>query len=475
MRRRWYYFKRMLQADRLFVVQMIGNIIGMIQYAGRRIALAVVCAAVLYFGRGLCAGAWKNFYENYAVRIADDVVRGFLPAWKEDEGTAFFLESRKNGSRRTEEYEEIFGIENENEALRAEWIANREQNQEGYGDNRGKDEWESGNMEENAQDNTQDNAQDQSGNNRAGAENSEERGNSRKSGSESDESGTRGNGTGENGSPQNEKTTLAGLFASGTLNTGNSGIILEKLNDYDYLMKKFYNVHPTTTASRDLMRAEDFLSADLFIEKDAGVPQILIYHTHSQETYADYPENLEADVIHLGEYLAKLLREKGYNVYHDESVYDYRNGKLDRSAAYTYALDGITGLLQKYPSIEVVLDIHRDGVADGTRLVTEIDGTDTAKIMFFNGTSMSPDGPIEYLPNPNLKENLAFSFQMQLLAAGKYPGLTRKIYLKGLRYNEHVRARSALIEVGAQTNTYAEAKAAMVPLSDLLDQVLTYY
>ena len=238
-------------------------------------------------------------------------------------------------------------------------------------------------------------------------------------------------------------------------------------------MKKFYNVHPTTTAGRDLMQAENFLAADLSIEKNADIPQILIYHTHSQETYADYPENSEADVIHLGECLAKLLREKGYNVYHDESVYDYRNGKLDRSAAYTYALDGISGLLQKYPSIEVVLDVHRDGVSDGTRLVTEIDGTETAKIMFFNGTSMSPDGPIEYLPNPNLKENLAFSFQMQLLAAGKYPGLTRKIYLKGLRYNEHVRARSALIEVGAQTNTYAEAKAAMVPLADLLDQVLT--
>ena len=152
------------------------------------------------------------------------------------------------------------------------------------------------------------------------------------------------------------------------------------------------------------MRAENFLAADLSIEKNADIPQILIYHTHSQETYADYPENSEADVIHLGECLAKLLREKGYNVYHDESVYDYRNGKLDRSAAYTYALDGISGLLQKYPSIEVVLDVHRDGVSDGTRLVTEIDGTETAKIMFFNGTSMSPDGPIEYLPNPNLKE-----------------------------------------------------------------------
>lgn len=450
MRRRWYYFKRMLQADRLFVAQMIGNIIGVIQYAGRRIALAAVCAAVLYFGREVCADTLKEFYENYAVRIADDIVRGFLPAWKEDESTAFLMEIRRNaGGGNTEEYQEIFGIENENEALRAEWVANKEQNQGVSGDDRGENARGGENAEENAQDNMQDNRQDQSG--------------------------TRGNGTGENESSRNEKTTLAGLFAAGALNTGNSGLILEKLNDYDYLIKKFYNVHPTTTASRDLMQAADFLSADLSIEKDTNVPQILIYHTHSQETYADYPENPGADVVHLGECLAVLLREKGYNVYHDESVYDYRSGKLDRSAAYTYALDGITGILQKYPSIQVVLDIHRDGVANGTRLVTEINGRETAKIMFFNGTSMSPDGPIEYLPNPNLKDNLAFSFQMQLLAAEKYPGLTRKIYLKGLRYNEHVRARSALIEVGAQTNTYAEAEAAMVPLSDLLDQVLTYY
>lgn len=251
-------------------------------------------------------------------------------------------------------------------------------------------------------------------------------------------------------------------------------IDLAQLKDYESLVGNFYAIDANTMIGSDQLSVDKFMEIDMTMAKQEGEgPQILIYHTHSQETYADYPENSEADVIHLGECLAKLLREKGYNVYHDESVYDYRNGKLDRSAAYTYALDGISGLLQKYPSIEVVLDVHRDGVSDGTRLVTEIDGTETAKIMFFNGTSMSPDGPIEYLPNPNLKENLAFSFQMQLLAAGKYPGLTRKIYLKGLRYNEHVRARSALIEVGAQTNTYAEAKAAMVPLADLLDQVLT--
>ena len=145
----------------------------------------------------------------------------------------------------------------------------------------------------------------------------------------------------------------------------------------------------------------------------------------------------------------------------------------DSSKAYNYALDGITNILQQNPSIEVVLDIHRDGVGENLHLVTQVDGKDTAQIMFFNGLSQTPEGPIEYLQNPNREDNLAFSLQMQLDAAAYYPGFTRKIYLKGLRYNEHLRPKSSLIEVGAQTNTYQEALNAMEPLSELLDMVLS--
>lgn len=275
-----------------------------------------------------------------------------------------------------------------------------------------------------------------------------------------------------NGEQETEQT--GEVFAGEAINVKPPGsvIIREKLADYDYMMKNFYSVHPTTTAGRDLISAENFLTMDLSVEKNEENPQILIYHTHSQEEYADYPENPDATIIGVGEYLATLLEEQGYQVIHDTNVYDYRDGKLDRSQAYTYALDGITGILQKYPSIEVVLDVHRDGVAEGTRLVREINGKETAQIMFFNGTSQTPDGPIEYLQNPNREANMAFSFQMQLKAAEQYPGFTRKIYLKGLRYNQHVRARTALIEVGAQTNTYAEALNAMEPLADILCQVL---
>lgn len=270
----------------------------------------------------------------------------------------------------------------------------------------------------------------------------------------------------------NNMTTVS--FTAETIAKKPSGqtIIKEKLADYDYLMGKFYSVHPTAAAGRDMMNAEEFLSMDLSLKKDTDTPQILIYHTHSQETFADYPENPEATIVGVGAYLTELLRKKGYNVIHDTSVYDFKDGSLDRSQAYTYALNGISGILQEYPSIEVVLDVHRDGVNENVRLVQEIDGKPTAQIMFFNGTSQTPDGPIEYLPNPNRSANLAFSFQMQLAAADRYPGFTRKIYLKGLRYNQHVRARSALIEAGAQTNTYEEVKNAMEPLSEILDEVL---
>ena len=277
--------------------------------------------------------------------------------------------------------------------------------------------------------------------------------------------------------PENEGLgTPAGSALLGNGSSDQTGIryMAEQLADYDFLMKHFYTVHPTAAAGRDLIRAADFLEMDFSLSVEAAEgPQILIYHTHSQEEYADYHQgNSEATIRNVGTCLAEALEEKGYRVLHDTSVYDLRDGTLDRSQAYTYALEGVASMLQKYPSIQVVLDLHRDGVKEGTHLLTEINGKPTATVMFFNGTSETPDGPIAYLPNPYRKENLGFSFQMKLCADAMYPGFTRNIYLKGLRYNQHLKPRSALIEVGAQTNTYEEAKNAMEPLAELLDTVL---
>ena len=134
-------------------------------------------------------------------------------------------------------------------------------------------------------------------------------------------------------------------------------------------------------------------------------------------------------------------------------------------------------ILAENPSIEVVIDLHRDGVADTTRLATNINGVDMAQVMFFNGLCrLNKNGTtqaISGLENPYLKENLAFSLQMKKAADALYPGFSRKIYLNAYRFSLHMLPRSTLIEVGAQTNTKAEIWNAMEPLAKTLASVLT--
>ena len=212
------------------------------------------------------------------------------------------------------------------------------------------------------------------------------------------------------------------------------------------------------------------------ITKDVTKPQILIFHTHSQETFLDsVAGDPTTTIVGVGDYLTELLTQKyGYQVIHDTSVYDYVDGKLDRSKAYTYAEEGIAKILQENPSIEVVIDLHRDGVAETTHLLTEVDGKKMAKIMFFNGLSYSRvNGDIGYLYNPYRDDNLAMSLQMQLIGKAYYPDFLRNIYVNAYRYCLHERGRSMLIEAGAQTNTVEEVKNAMEPLADILNKFLS--
>lgn len=249
----------------------------------------------------------------------------------------------------------------------------------------------------------------------------------------------------------------------------------EQLKNFSFVSGKFYTVTSITQLNESILRPEEFLNKDLSVQKDASKPQILIFHTHSQETFADSVEgDASTSIVGVGDYLTWLLSEKyGYNVIHDSSVYDYVNGKLDRSKAYTYAEAGIARILEQNPSIEVVIDLHRDGVAETTHLVTEVDGKKMSKIMFFNGLSYSRvNGDIGYLYNPFRDDNLAMSLQMQLLGEAYYPGFLRNIYVNAYRYCLHERGRSMLIEAGAQTNTVQEVKNAMEPLADLLDKLL---
>ena len=249
---------------------------------------------------------------------------------------------------------------------------------------------------------------------------------------------------------------------------------MERLNDFEYLVSNFYTVDSVTYINPSELNASELLGKDLRIDLSTGGSKILIYHTHSQETFADSDNDPSTSIVGIGRYLTEILNNK-YKIptMHHEGVYDLINGKLDRSEAYEFAKPEVEQILAENPSIEVVIDLHRDGVADTTHLVTEINGKPTAQIMFFNGLSRTTaSGDIPYLKNPYISDNLAFSFQMQLAAAEYYPDFTRRIYLKGYRFNMHFCPKSMLVEVGAQTNTFEEAKNAMEPLADLFAKVL---
>ena len=250
---------------------------------------------------------------------------------------------------------------------------------------------------------------------------------------------------------------------------------MQRLQDFEYLVSNFYTVDSVTYINPSELNASELLGKDLRIDLSTGGSKILIYHTHSQETFADSDNDPSTSIVGIGRYLTEILNNK-YKIptMHHEGVYDLINGKLDRSEAYEFAKPEVEQILAENPSIEVVIDLHRDGVADTTHLVTEINGKPTAQIMFFNGLSRTRvNGDLVGMANPYLQDNLAFSLQMKIAAETKYPGFARRNYLRGYKYNMDLMPRMLLIEAGAQTNTVEEMRNAMEVLADLLNSVLT--
>ena len=272
----------------------------------------------------------------------------------------------------------------------------------------------------------------------------------------------------------NEENNEEDKSATETLSTTkevSTTYTMEQLEDVDFLVRNFYIVDATTKVTDSLFDAKKLLGKDMTIKQGNDAPQILIYHTHSQEAFIDSRPGKEEDtVVGVGTYLTKILEDDyGYNVIHDTTKYDILGGRVDRNLAYTYALDGVTKILEDNPSIEVIIDLHRNS---GEGKTVNIDGRETALVMLFNGLSRDQKGPLPKLENPNLQDNLAMSLQLQLKSKELYPGLFKKNYLKFLRYNMHLRKKSILMELGTENNTVESEKNAMIPFAEILDDVL---
>ncbi|MCQ4725270.1 stage II sporulation protein P [Anaerotignum faecicola] len=254
---------------------------------------------------------------------------------------------------------------------------------------------------------------------------------------------------------------------------------LEKLSDVNYLKSNFYIVDKRTDLLEGDINPQEFLNMDFTIDKNTEGPKVLIFHTHANEMFADSDpsKGITEGIYGAGERLKEILEtEYGIPVLHHDGQYDVVDGKGQITGAYERMEPDIRRVLQDNPTIEVVIDMHRDGVRSDVHLVEEVGGKQCAKIMFFNGLCrLNEDGKLEdltSLPNTYLKDNLALSFNMQLMANSMYPNFTRKVYLNAYRYSLHMAPKSLLIEVGAQTNTKEEILNSMEPLADILARVL---
>ncbi len=246
---------------------------------------------------------------------------------------------------------------------------------------------------------------------------------------------------------------------------------LEKGKDLDFLLDNFYIIDSSTSIDRDLFQVDHLLEKDFYLKQE-DKPQILIYHTHGGSEYFVEGEKEEYSIVEVGEELARELEKLGYETMHDKTRYDVINGKLDRNKAYMKSLSGVEQQLRKKPSLQILIDLHRDGGNTKERKVTEINGEQVAQFMIFNGLSRNKNGDITYLKNPYLQDNLAFGLRLKMAALNKYPNLTVKNYLKAYRYNLHLRKRSLLIELGNQNNSIEEAKNTMKYLAELIYDVI---
>ena len=194
---------------------------------------------------------------------------------------------------------------------------------------------------------------------------------------------------------------------------------------------------------------------------DSSQPQVLIYHTHATEAFERYDQlfydtrnnwrstDNNMNMVAVGDALAGALEAGGVHVLHDTTQHDYPsyNGAYERSA------ETVNRYLEEYPSIQIILDVHRDAIdRNGTliRPVTTIDGQKAAQLMIIAGCD---DGTMNM---PNWRENLRFAAVLQRRAEDELPGLMRPLFFGYRKYNQDLRPGALLLEFGSHGNTLEE-------------------
>ncbi len=190
-----------------------------------------------------------------------------------------------------------------------------------------------------------------------------------------------------------------------------------------------------------------------FLPVKGKTPQVLIVHTHTSEGYA--PEERSTDpkknVTAIGEIIASCLEKQGIKVIHDKTVHD-----TDYNGSYSRCLETVERQLKKHPTVQIVLDVHRDAATlengQSLQVVADINGTETGQIMLVAGTD---EGGLNH---PDWKTNLAFALQLQQAMDSNAPGLSRPLNIRKERFNQHLAPGMLIVEVAASGNSMEEAK-----------------
>ena len=221
---------------------------------------------------------------------------------------------------------------------------------------------------------------------------------------------------------------------------------------------------------------ESLMQQPLTFEEKKG-PKVLIYHTHSREAYnntgdtyttpeATHTTDKSKNVVAVGEVLAQTLMANGIETIHCTDIFD-----STYTGAYARSEEGVASILEKYPSICVVLDLHRDAIytADGGkyRPVVEKDGMDVAQIMMIAGTGDEGSDA-----NPHWEENIRFGLTLQSEVEKQCPGITRAMMVRTSSYNQDRSKGALLIEVGTTGNTLTEAKRSAYYIGQALVEIL---
>ena len=208
---------------------------------------------------------------------------------------------------------------------------------------------------------------------------------------------------------------------------------------------------------------EGMLSDELEFDLSGDGPQVLILHTHATESYteegitvyspdkADRSLEKDKNVVAVGERMKQIFEKNGIETIHDETLHDHPNF----NGSYANSLRTAEQYIKKYPTIKIVLDIHRDAYVYGdgskAKFVTKVDGKDVAQLMIVVGTNA---GGLEH---PKWKENMKLALKLQNHISKSYPTLMRGVNLRKERFNGHVTTGSLIIEVGSSGNTLNEA------------------